>query len=64
VGAIRPEAYKYTVAIIALSLILTPIWTVAMRRMDLLRRGRIYRHARMKKFKQTMEQTTSESQRS
>ncbi len=63
-AAILPETYKYIVAIIALSLILTPIWTVAMRRMDLLRRGRIYRHARMKKFKQTMEQTTAESQRS
>ena len=55
-AAILPEAYKYVVAIIALSLILTPVWTVAMRRMDLLRRGRIYRHARLKKFRKSLEQ--------
>lgn len=55
-GAILPEAYKYVVAIIALSLILTPVWTVAMRRMDLLRRGRIYRHARLRKFRKSLEE--------
>ncbi len=55
-GAILPEAYKYVVAIIALSLILTPVWTLAMRRMDLLRRGRIYRHARLKKYRKSLEQ--------
>lgn len=55
-AAIMPEAYKYVVAIIALSLIMTPAWTVAMRRMDLLRRGRIYRHARIKKYRKSLEQ--------
>jgi len=29
---------------------------VAMRRMDLLRRGRIYRHARIKKYRKSLEQ--------
>lgn len=56
-GAILPEGYKYVVAIIALSLILTPVWTVAMRRMELLRRGRIYRHARLKKFRKSLEES-------
>lgn len=54
-AAIMPEVYKYVVAIIALSLIMTPAWTVAMRRMDLLRRGRIYRHARIKKYRKSLE---------
>lgn len=58
-GAILPEAYKYVVAIIALSLISTPIWTVTMRRMELLRRGRIYRVARLKKFRKSLEQEAS-----
>lgn len=55
-AAILPEGYKYVVAIIALSLILTPVWTLAMRRMDLLRRGRMYRHARLKKFRKALEE--------
>lgn len=54
-AAILPESYKYVVAIVALSLILTPVWTVVMRHMDLLRRGRLYRHARIKKFRKSLE---------
>lgn len=53
-AVILPETYKYIVAIIALSLILTPLWTYIMRRMDLLRRGRLYRLVRIRKYKKTI----------
>ncbi|MCM2344964.1 MAG: cation:proton antiporter, partial [Alphaproteobacteria bacterium] len=53
-AVILPETYKYIVAIIALSLILTPLWTYTMRRMDLLRRGRLYRLVRIRKYKKTI----------
>lgn len=59
--AILPEAYKYVVAIIALSLIMTPLWTYAMRRMDLLRRGRVYRLARIRKHRKLLAQKQSVS---
>ncbi|MFN3826440.1 MAG: cation:proton antiporter [Micavibrio sp.] len=53
-AVIYPETHKYIVTIIALSLILTPLWTYVMRRMDLLRRGRLYRLARIRKFRQNI----------
>lgn len=53
-AVILPETYKHIVAVIALSLILTPVWTYTMRRMDLLRRGRLYRLARIRKYKKTV----------
>jgi len=39
-GAIMPDGYKYVVSIIALSLVITPVWLYAVRRMNLLRRRR------------------------
>ncbi len=39
-GAILPEGYKYVVSIIALSLIITPVWLYGVRRLNLMgRRG-------------------------
>jgi hypothetical protein len=37
-----PDAYEYVVSIIALSLVITPLWLYAIRRMHLLRRRRLY----------------------
>ncbi len=42
-GAIMPDGYKYVVSIIALSLVITPLWLYGIRRMNLLRRRRTRR---------------------
>ena len=42
-GAILPEGYKYVVSIIALSLVITPLWLYGIRRMHLLKRWRVHK---------------------
>ena len=44
VQAILPDAYKYVVTIIALSLVVTPLWLYALRRLRLLRHNYNHRH--------------------
>ncbi len=63
-AAIEPEAYKFVVAIIVLSLVMTPAWTYAIRRMNYLRRGKFYRAARLRRYRQTREDTEAAAEES